>query len=82
MTPPTIAVRGRCNEEIYCVPCMPSDHDELRFPGPHRTHRSPQSKTLQDPQNVAETMRYLLRLPADTAVPEMTVIPMRETSWP
>lgn len=38
--------------------------------------------TLQDPQNVAETVRYLLRLPADTVVPEMTVIPMRETSWP
>jgi len=51
-------------------------------PGSHRTHRSPCSKTLQDPQNVAETMRYLLRLPADTAVPEMTVTPMPETSWP
>lgn len=38
--------------------------------------------TLQDPQNVAEAVRYLLRLPADTVVPEMTVIPMRETSWP
>jgi NAD(P)-dependent dehydrogenase (short-subunit alcohol dehydrogenase family) len=37
---------------------------------------------LQDPQNVAETIRYLLRLPADTVVPEITVIPMRETSWP
>jgi NAD(P)-dependent dehydrogenase (short-subunit alcohol dehydrogenase family) len=38
--------------------------------------------TLQDPHNVAETVRYLLRLPADTVVPEITVIPMRETSWP
>jgi NAD(P)-dependent dehydrogenase (short-subunit alcohol dehydrogenase family) len=38
--------------------------------------------TLQDPRNVAETVRWLLRLPADTVVPEITVIPMRETSWP
>jgi NAD(P)-dependent dehydrogenase (short-subunit alcohol dehydrogenase family) len=37
---------------------------------------------LQDPRNVAETVRYILRLPADTVVPEITVIPMRETSWP
>lgn len=37
---------------------------------------------LQDPQNVAETVRVLLRLPPDTVVPEITVIPMRETSWP
>lgn len=38
--------------------------------------------TLQDPRNVAETVRCILRLPADTVVPEITVIPMRETSWP
>jgi short-subunit dehydrogenase len=37
---------------------------------------------LQDPRNVAETVRWLLRLPAETVVPEITVIPMRETSWP
>ena len=37
---------------------------------------------LQDPRNVAETVRWILRLPADTVVPEITVIPMRETSWP
>jgi NAD(P)-dependent dehydrogenase (short-subunit alcohol dehydrogenase family) len=38
--------------------------------------------TLQDPRNVAEIVRFILRLPADTVVPEITVIPMRETSWP
>lgn len=38
--------------------------------------------TLQDPGNVAETVLCLLRLPKDTVVPELTVIPMRETSWP
>lgn len=38
--------------------------------------------TLQDPRNVAEAVLGLLRLPAETVVPEITVIPMRETSWP
>jgi NAD(P)-dependent dehydrogenase (short-subunit alcohol dehydrogenase family) len=38
--------------------------------------------TLQDPRNVAETIRWLLTLPPETVVPEITVIPMRETSWP
>ena len=37
---------------------------------------------LEDPRNVAETVRCILRLPADSVVPEITVIPMRETSWP
>jgi NAD(P)-dependent dehydrogenase (short-subunit alcohol dehydrogenase family) len=39
-------------------------------------------KILQDPQNVAETIRFVLTLPAETVVPEMMVLPMRETSWP
>jgi NAD(P)-dependent dehydrogenase (short-subunit alcohol dehydrogenase family) len=38
--------------------------------------------TLQDPRNVAETIRCILTLPPETVIPEMTVIPMRETSWP
>jgi NAD(P)-dependent dehydrogenase (short-subunit alcohol dehydrogenase family) len=38
--------------------------------------------TLQDPRNVAEAIRCLLLLPEDAVVPEMTIIPMRETSWP
>ncbi len=38
--------------------------------------------TLQDPRNVAETIRYLLSQPAETVIPEVMVIPMRETSWP
>jgi NAD(P)-dependent dehydrogenase (short-subunit alcohol dehydrogenase family) len=37
---------------------------------------------LQDPRNVADTIRCLLQLPAETVVPEVMVIPMRETSWP
>lgn len=37
---------------------------------------------LQDPRNVADTIRCLLQLPAETVVPEITVLPMRETSWP
>ena len=38
--------------------------------------------TLQDTRNVAETIRCILQLPAETAVPEIMVIPMKETSWP
>ncbi|MES2354880.1 MAG: SDR family oxidoreductase [Pseudomonadota bacterium] len=38
--------------------------------------------TLQDPINVAKTVRFLLLLPDETVVPEITVLPMKETSWP
>ncbi|MFZ6028667.1 MAG: SDR family oxidoreductase [Chloroflexota bacterium] len=37
---------------------------------------------LQDPANVAETIRFVLSLPAETVIPEILVLPMRETSWP
>jgi NAD(P)-dependent dehydrogenase (short-subunit alcohol dehydrogenase family) len=37
---------------------------------------------LQDPSNVAETIRFVLTQPLETVIPEVTVIPMRETSWP
>jgi NAD(P)-dependent dehydrogenase (short-subunit alcohol dehydrogenase family) len=37
---------------------------------------------LQDPRNVAETIRFVLEQPAETVIPEVTVLPMRETSWP
>ena len=37
---------------------------------------------LQDPANVAATIRFLLSLPDETVIPEVMVIPMRETSWP
>lgn len=38
--------------------------------------------TLQDPKNVAQTVLYLLMQPAETVIPEMMVLPMKETSWP
>ncbi len=38
--------------------------------------------TLQDPRNVAETVHYILTQPAETVIPEVMVIPMKETSWP
>jgi NAD(P)-dependent dehydrogenase (short-subunit alcohol dehydrogenase family) len=38
--------------------------------------------TLQDPANVAATIRYLLMQPQDTVISEMMVLPMKETSWP
>jgi NAD(P)-dependent dehydrogenase (short-subunit alcohol dehydrogenase family) len=37
---------------------------------------------LQDPQNVADTVRFVLSQPAGTVIPEVMVLPMRETSWP
>jgi NAD(P)-dependent dehydrogenase (short-subunit alcohol dehydrogenase family) len=37
---------------------------------------------LQDPRTVAETIRHVLTLPAESVIPEVMVLPMRETSWP
>ncbi len=37
---------------------------------------------LQDPKNVAETVLFTLSLPAESVIPEVMVLPMRETSWP
>ncbi|MFL5728043.1 MAG: SDR family oxidoreductase [Cytophagaceae bacterium] len=37
---------------------------------------------LQDPKNVADTVKYILSQPDATVIPEIMVIPMRETSWP
>ena len=37
---------------------------------------------LQDPRNVAQTVRFVLSQPAETVIPEVMVLPMRETSWP
>ncbi|MFL5685542.1 MAG: SDR family oxidoreductase [Chloroflexota bacterium] len=39
-------------------------------------------ETLQDPANVASTIRFVLEMPAASVVPEVTVLPLRETSWP
>ncbi len=39
-------------------------------------------RALQDPANVAETVRFLLLQPEETVIPEVMVIPMQETSWP
>jgi NAD(P)-dependent dehydrogenase (short-subunit alcohol dehydrogenase family) len=37
---------------------------------------------LQDPRNVAETVRFVLTQPEETVIPEVLVLPMRESSWP
>jgi NADP-dependent 3-hydroxy acid dehydrogenase YdfG len=37
---------------------------------------------LQDPQNVAETVLYVLCQPSGSVIPEVMVLPMKETSWP
>lgn len=38
--------------------------------------------TLQDPKNVAATIAYVLSQPEGTAIAEVIVLPVRETSWP
>jgi NAD(P)-dependent dehydrogenase (short-subunit alcohol dehydrogenase family) len=38
--------------------------------------------TLQDPRNVAEAVLAVLQLPAETVIPEIMVLPMKESSWP
>jgi len=38
--------------------------------------------TLQDPLNVALTVRFVLTQPAGCVIPEIMVLPMAETSWP
>ena len=37
---------------------------------------------LQDPRNVADTIRFVLTQPQETVIPEVMVMSMRETSWP
>src|SRR5205085_979626 len=37
---------------------------------------------LQDPRNVAATVRFVLTQTAESVIPEIMVLPMRETSWP
>jgi len=38
--------------------------------------------TLQDPADVAQTIRHVLVQPKGTVISEVMVLPMRETSWP
>lgn len=38
--------------------------------------------TLQDPAAVARTVGFVVTSPAGTVIPEVMVIPTRETSWP
>lgn len=38
--------------------------------------------TLQDPANVAQAIRSVLLLPAESVIAELTVLPLQESSWP
>jgi NAD(P)-dependent dehydrogenase (short-subunit alcohol dehydrogenase family) len=40
------------------------------------------ASTLQDPANVAQAVVFALSTPPETVIPELMVLPMRETSWP
>ena len=37
---------------------------------------------LQDPMNVAKAVKFVLMQPEETVIPEVMVLPMRESSWP
>lgn len=39
-------------------------------------------QVLQDPMNVARAVRFVLLQPEETVIPEVMVLPMRESSWP
>jgi NAD(P)-dependent dehydrogenase (short-subunit alcohol dehydrogenase family) len=51
---------------------------------PFLTDRFPDidQSTLQDPAHVARAVLFVLTQPADTVIPEVMVLPMKETSWP
>ncbi len=40
------------------------------------------ASTLQDARHVAETIHFVLTRPRETAIPEIMVMPLTETSWP
>jgi NAD(P)-dependent dehydrogenase (short-subunit alcohol dehydrogenase family) len=37
---------------------------------------------LQDPANVAQSIKFVLSLPPESVISELMVLPMQETSWP
>lgn len=39
-------------------------------------------ENLQEPRTVAQAVQFLLNQPEGSVIPELTVLPMRETSWP
>lgn len=62
------------------------------IPGGMRTHffdrfveqgiPMPDERNLQDPANVAQVILFAVRMPPDSAMQEVLVTPMTETSWP
>lgn len=42
----------------------------------------PDERNLQDPANVAATILFAVRLPPESYIPEVMVMPLTETSWP
>lgn len=62
------------------------------FPGGMRTHffdrfveqgiPLPDPANLQDPATVAETILFAVRVPPESALQELVITPMNETSWP
>jgi NAD(P)-dependent dehydrogenase (short-subunit alcohol dehydrogenase family) len=51
---------------------------------PSRLERFPDidPAQLQDPMNVAQTVRFVLNQPEESVIPELMVLPMRDRAWP
>ncbi len=62
------------------------------IPGGMRTHffdrfveqgiPLPEQKNLQDPANVAEVIVFAAQVPPESALQEVIITPLTETSWP
>jgi NADP-dependent 3-hydroxy acid dehydrogenase YdfG len=42
----------------------------------------PEEQNLQDPANVADAIVFAATVPAESALQEMIITPVTETSWP
>src|SRR5262249_24379814 len=61
---------------------LPFDRIPDLDPDPHREPAGATGDIRQEPADVAAAVRFLLTTPAGTVIPEIMVLPMRETSWP
>jgi len=65
---------------------------KVRIPGGMRTHffdrfveqgiPMPEERNLQDPANVAQVIVFAAQIPPESALQEVIITPLTETSWP
>ena len=54
----------------------------MRTPFFDRLEVKPDPNNLQPPENVANTIVYVVSMPTETAIQEIIITPLTETSWP